>query len=144
MREGAEPAEGGRVRLFCEMHIQGNAENNKLRTAKPTLIEVPLPGKQAEVDRIAKEWIDLHRSKKATNGYQTFRTIFGGEPGYVVVNWGKDELDFVTKSKQTNELFGEEAAKLWQRTMAITHKVYFKNAWYLPDLSYYPAPVTAK
>jgi hypothetical protein len=104
----------------------------------------PLPGKQAEVDQIAKEWIDLHRSKKATNGYQTFRTVFGGEPGYVIVNWGKDELDFVTKSKQTNELFGEEAGKLWQRTMAITHRVYFKNAWYLPDLSYYPAPVAVK
>ena len=104
----------------------------------------PLPGKDAEADQLMKEWIGLHKSKGSPRGYQTFRTIFGGEPGYLVVNWGKDELDWITKSKKNNELMGEEASKLWARTMAITQKVYRKNGWFLPEVSYAYQPASAK
>ena len=105
---------------------------------------LPLPGKQADVDQLMKEWLDLHKSKSSPRGYQTFRTLFGGEPGYVIVNWGKDELDWITKSKKNNELMGEDAAKLWARTMAITQKIYRKNGWFLPEVSYSYQPVAAK
>lgn len=91
-----------------------------------------------------KEWLDLHKAKSSPRGYQTFRTVFGGEPGYVIVNWGKDELDWSTKSKKDNELMGEEAAKLWARTMAITQKRYRKNGWFLPELSYSYQPAVPK
>jgi hypothetical protein len=101
----------------------------------------PLPGKQAEVDQIAKEWIALHKSKNAPRGYQTFQTILGPDQGYVIVNWGKDEMDLLTKAKKTDELLGEEAGKLWARTLAITKRVYYKDAWYLSELSYSYKPV---
>ena len=104
----------------------------------------PLPGKQAEVDQLMKEWIELHRSKNAPRGYETFRTVFGGEPGYVIVNWGKDQLDNVAKAKATNELFGEAGAKLWARTLAVTSKMYNKDGWFLPALSYNNQPVMVK
>jgi hypothetical protein len=103
----------------------------------------PLPGKQAEVEQISKEWVALHKSKNAPRGYHTFQTILGQEQGYVVVSWGKDQMDLLGKIKATNGLFGEEGAKLWARTLAITRKIYHKDAWYLPEVSYFyqPAPV---
>lgn len=103
----------------------------------------PLDGKMEEVQQICKEVIDLHKSKNSPNGYQTFKTIFGGEPGYVVVTWGADEMDNLSKGKERNELLGEEGRKLWDRTMAITKKMYYKTGWFRPDLSYTYKEMTA-
>lgn len=102
----------------------------------------PLDGMEAEVEKIAKEWVQLHQLKKAPNGYQTFKTVFGDEPGYVIVTWGKDPVDRHTKAQKNNELFADSGVQLWARTMAITKKIYFKTAWFRPDLSY-KGPVTA-
>ena len=105
----------------------------------------PLPGMEKEVDQIAKEWIDLHNSKNAPRGYQTFKSVLGGDPGYVIVTWGKGPIDQLTKANKTSELFGEAGAQLWSRTMAITRKIFYKNAWHLPALSYsHKAPVIVK
>jgi hypothetical protein len=104
----------------------------------------PIPGKEDEAHQIAREWIELHKSRKASNGYQTFQTVFGDEPGWVIVTWGKDEIDLLTKSKETNQLFGEAGSNLWERTMKITQKIYHKKGWFLPDLGYAYKPVAAK
>ena len=53
-------------------------------------------------------------------------------------------MDHLAKSKKTNELFGEEAGKLWARTMEITQKIYHKSGWFLTDLSYTYKPSVAK
>ncbi len=98
----------------------------------------PLSGKEAEADQIVKEWIDLHKSKKAPRGYLTYKVVFGREPHWAFVSWGTDEIDNLTKSKKTGELFGEEGSKLWARTMAITKKISRKRGWALPDLSNMP------
>jgi hypothetical protein len=106
---------------------------------------IPIDGMDAEVDKIATDWVQLHRSKNAPNGYQTYKTIMGGESAYVIVSWGKDEMDYLTKSAQGNKLMGEEAEKLWARTLAITKRIDHKNAWFMPDVSYWPTqPVSAK
>jgi hypothetical protein len=101
---------------------------------------IPVDGMDAEVDKIATEWVQLHRSTNAPNGYQTYKTIMGGESAYVIVSWGKDEMDYLTKSAQGNKLMGEEGEKLWARTMAITKRIDHKNAWFMADVSYWPAP----
>ena len=105
---------------------------------------IPLPGKESESHQIAKEWIELHKSKNAPAGYQSFQTLFGGEPAWVIVTWGKDQMDRIAKSRKTNELLGEDAAKLWARTMSITKKIYHKEGWFLPELGYTPQPIAAK
>ena len=104
----------------------------------------PLSGKEAEADQIAQEWIELYKVKKAPNGYLTYKVVFGREPHWAIVTWGTDEMDYLTKSKKTWELFGEEGSKLWARTMAITKKIYRKRGWALPDLSYTYDPVAVK
>lgn len=102
-----------------------------------------IPGKEMEGEKIIMEWKKLHESKKAPGGYVTYKVNFGREPGYAFVFWGKSEADMAAKNQKNNELFGEEAKKLWDRTLLITKKYYSKRAMVLSDLSYSPVAVAA-
>ena len=102
----------------------------------------PIPGKDAEAEAIIKEWLDLYQSKKAPSGILTLKLIFGGEPGYAFVGWGKNPVDLVTKENKSNELFSEAAGKLWERTLLITRRYENKRAWVLSDLSNPPPAAT--
>jgi hypothetical protein len=95
-----------------------------------------LPGQEKASEEILKEWVKLYESKKTPSGFLTFKVLFGAEPGYAIVNWGKDEVDAATDFQKTKELTGEEAGKLWHKTMAITKKYYSKRGNILPDASY--------
>lgn len=103
----------------------------------------PIEGMEDEVEQICQEWIALHKSKNSGQGYQTFRNVFGGEMGYVIVSWGRDHLDNLMKARKANELLGEDGMKLWARTMAITRKIDHKNGWFLPHLSYTHKPIAS-
>ena len=105
---------------------------------------VPIPGKEDEAHQIAREWVELHKSKRAPAGYQTFMNVFGDEPAWVIVRWGKDEIDVLTKIRETNLLLGEDGAKLWDRSLKITQKIYHKNGWFLPELAYTYKPLASK
>ncbi len=94
-----------------------------------------LPGKEAEGEKLIMEWLNLYKSKNAPNGVLTYKVLFGRAPGYAFVHWGKSPLDLETKSQKSNELFGEEAGKLWAKTMTMTKKYYHRKAWVLPDFS---------
>ena len=101
---------------------------------------IPEVGKEAEAEKLIAEWVKLYTSKKATNGVQTYRNIFGGEGGYVFVSWGKNAADEASKDQKTNELFGDEASKLWAKTLLITRKYYTVTGWLSTELSYSPSP----
>lgn len=101
---------------------------------------IPEVGKEAEAEKLIAEWVKLYTSKKATNGVQTYRNIFGGEGGYVFVSWGKNAADYASKDQKTNELFGDEASKLWAKTLLITRKYYTVTGWISTELSYSPSP----
>lgn len=107
---------------------------------RSVLYWTPEPDKAAEAEKLIAEWNNLFKSKKAPGGVHTYKTIFGGEPGYVFVSWGKNKLDLATKDQKNNELFGEEAGKLWAKTMLITQKYYTRDGWVETELSYAPAP----
>jgi hypothetical protein len=100
----------------------------------------PQAGKTAESEALVAEWVKLATAKKSPNGFQTFKTLFGGELGYVFVSWGKNKLDYETKTQKANELMGEEIGKLWEKTLPIARKFYTKVGWIENELSYAPAP----
>lgn len=95
-----------------------------------------LPGQERAREEILKEWVKLYQSKKAPAGFLTFKVLFGNEPGYAVVHWGKDPVDAAVNFQKTRELLGEEAGNMWRKTMAITKKYYYKQGNVLPDASY--------
>jgi hypothetical protein len=96
----------------------------------------PLLGKDNEAEAIMGEWKKLYESKKATNGFLLFKVIYGREPGYAIVSWGKNAGDEASKHQKTLELLGEDGNKLWLKTQAITKKIYSKRAELLPQFSY--------
>jgi len=104
---------------------------------------IPMAGKEAEVEKILQEWIKLYQSKNAPGGVLTYKALFGTEPGYAFISWGKNPVDLFTKEQKNNELFGEEAAKLWQKTLSITKRFQSKRAWVLIDHSNPPVPAVA-
>lgn len=95
-----------------------------------------IPGQEKASEDILKEWVKLYESKKTPSGFLTFKVLFGSEPGYAIVSWGKNEADAATDFQKTKELLGEEAGKMWRKTLAITKKYYSKRGDILPDASY--------
>jgi len=96
-------------------------------------------GKRAEAREIAKEWHDLYTKKNIQSSYSIFTGELGTEqPLYVVVQSAKNAADFEANNAKVNDLLGEDAEELMQRTMAITRKFETKTGWMRPDLSYMP------
>jgi hypothetical protein len=95
-----------------------------------------MPGQEKASEDLLKEWAKLYESKKTPSGFMTYKVLFGSEPGYAIVSWGKDEADAAVDFQKTKDLLGEEAGKMWGKTMAITKKYYSKRGNVLPDASY--------
>jgi hypothetical protein len=95
-----------------------------------------IPGQEKASEDLLKEWVKLYESKKVPGGFLTFKVLFGSEPGYAIVSWGKNEAEAAAKAQKTRELLGEEGGKMWQKTLAITKKYYAKRGDILPDVSY--------
>lgn len=105
-------------------------------TFRDILYWYPQHGKAAEAEKIIGEWLKLYTSKNAPGGVITYKVLFGREPGYAFVSWGKNRLDWASKSQKNNELFGAEASKLWARTLEITKRYYSVQGWVATDLAY--------
>lgn len=98
----------------------------------------PEVGKEAEAEKLCAEWIKTFKAKNSPQGIQTYKTIFGGEFGYVFVSWGKNAADYEAKRQKENEMMGDELSKLWARTLLITRKSHTQRGWYDTSLSYLP------
>lgn len=110
---------------------------------RKVLFWIPLPGKEPEAEKILSEYIKLIQTKKVPSGYTTYKIVFGRDPGYAMVSWGKDEADYAAKNQKSLELMSEEGSKLWARTMEITRKLSSKRGWVLPQYSNIPAATSA-
>lgn len=93
------------------------------------------PGKETEAEKIIAEWRKLYEAKEAPAGFLAFKIVYGEEPGFAIVSWGKDEVDAATKARKTNELIKADSEDLIKRTMAITAEMSHKRAWVLSDYS---------
>lgn len=97
------------------------------------------PDKGDEAREIAKQWLELYKSKNITTGYRLYTGDIGTEvPVYVAVQWAKSPAEFYAQNAKNEELLGEEGQALLDKTMAITHKFEQKDGWIRPDLSYMP------
>jgi hypothetical protein len=99
----------------------------------------PLPGKNAEAESILAEWKKLYESKKSVEGYLVYKVMFGREPVYSIVAFGKDGVDADTKAQKAREQLGAEVGPLWRKMLGITKRYYSKRANVSPEFSYVPA-----
>jgi len=101
---------------------------------------VPQVGKMAEAEALLAEWVKASSSKNCPAGFQIFRTVFGGQPRFISVSWGKNQADLAQKLQKNHELMGDEGAKLWEKVLSITKSYYTKVGWIENELGYAPAP----
>jgi len=96
-------------------------------------------GKESEFSDIFKEWVDLFKTNNISDGFNTFMGFFGTEqPLYLWMMNGKNPADFWNQNKVNNEILGEEADILWEKTLKVLRKFEYKTGWFRPELSYIP------
>jgi hypothetical protein len=100
----------------------------------------PIPGKQEQLEEVAKKFVELYKSKNISSGWSIYQSITGTDlPLLVVAHAAKSESDYYSERAKLKELIGEEGEKLGQQAHALVRKVEFKDGYIRPDLSY-PGP----
>lgn len=97
----------------------------------------PMPGKEAEMIQILKEYQALYSSKNIEQGYRVYIGGIGTDmPMVLFVQPAKSQIDWATFSEEQEKLLGEEGGNLWRRAMAITMKFEHHSGMMRPDLYY--------
>ncbi len=103
----------------------------------------PIPGKQEELEDVARKFVELYKSKNISSGWSIYQSLTGTDlPLLVVAHAAKSESDYYSERVKLKELIGEEGEKLGQQANALVRKVEFKDGYIRPDLSY-PEPEMA-
>lgn len=96
------------------------------------------PGKEAEMQELCKDWVELYKSKGITEPYTTWVAFIGNElPLYVFVMAAKDAVDFQQANSANMEKLGDAGNALYEKTMKLIKRMEFKNGEAMPDLMYY-------
>ena len=97
------------------------------------------PGTEAEAEAISKEWVNLYRRKYVSDGFRVNVAVTGAElPIFTVATPAKDALDYQTQAQKIEELLGEEAQALMERSLSIIRRLEPLDITLRPDLSYQP------
>lgn len=95
------------------------------------------PGKEAEIENIAKEWMALNESNNIEQGYRVYMGDMGTDmPLVIVAHSALNATDFYTNYEKNMAKMGDKAKKLMEKTMGITWKFETKDGMMRPDLSY--------
>jgi hypothetical protein len=103
-----------------------------------------MPGREADADAIAKEFLALFKSKNIANAYRVFKAELASEmPALYVEVGAKDAADYHTQLAADQAALGEAAKALFAKAFAITRRFETRSGWLRPDLSL-PATAPAK
>ncbi len=94
---------------------------------------------QDQILDLSREWKKLYEDKNVSNGYTIYTNGFGHKgPVLVIHTWATDPVDHAQKNQKRQELLGEAAQKLWEKTEALAYRIETKSGWVMPDISYIP------
>ncbi len=118
-------------------------ENPRLKSGEEVYIRWGFcyvqPDKVGEFEEIMKEWVALFKKKNIADGFDTFIGDLGTDmPFYFWAEYGKSPADFFSHSEKNMEIFGDEAMKLWMRTLALLRQFENIGGMFRPELSYMP------
>lgn len=98
-----------------------------------------IPGKEAEMMEVLKEWKALHEEKNIQQAYRVYIGDIGLHYQTVLlVRPDKGRVEWATNSEQRSKIFGEEGEKLFKKTFSLVQKFEHKNGRMRPDLYYMP------
>ncbi|HEX7186210.1 MAG TPA: hypothetical protein VF756_30575 [Thermoanaerobaculia bacterium] len=102
------------------------------------------PGREAEADAVAREFVELFRKKGIPDGYRLFKVLMGAEmPMLAVMVGAKDAADYQVQDAKTRQILGQEGMTLFQRAFTLSRRFESHNGWWRADLSLPPAPAKA-
>jgi len=88
---------------------------------------------------MAREWKKLYEDHKIAAGYTVYSNGLGHEgPVLVIHRWAKNRVGMAENAQKANQMLGEAAHRLWERTEALGYRMETKRGWFMPDLSYMP------
>ena len=98
-----------------------------------------IPGKEAEMTQLIKDYKALYESKNIEEGYRVYYGGIGTDmPMVLFVQPAKSRVDFATLSDKQDEILGEEGNKLFEKALSITQKFEHNDGIMRPDLFYMP------
>ena len=96
-----------------------------------------LPGKQAEAEAVAKDYVALFKQKNIGERYSIFISVLGSDlPLLVAAIPAKSAADLLSADERVNATLGADVRPLQGRAMALTRRFERREAAYRPDLSY--------
>jgi hypothetical protein len=100
------------------------------------------PGREAEADALAKQFVALFTQKAVPDGYRLVKVLLGKDmPLYVVVVSAKDAADFAARDAANRQTLGKEGEALFARAAALCRRIDHYGGRVRPDLSVLqPAP----
>jgi hypothetical protein len=97
------------------------------------------PGREDEVERLARDYVAAFRAKGVRQGYRLMRAAMGPElPMLVVMIPARDALDLAQANAESQKLLGAEGAALAARARSFTRRFERHEAFLRPDLSLPP------
>jgi hypothetical protein len=97
------------------------------------------PGREAEADALAKEFVELFRKKGITESYRLFKVVMGPEmPLLIVTVPAKDAADYEVHNQAGMQALGAEGQALFARAFALTRRFETHGGTIRPDLSLEP------
>jgi hypothetical protein len=98
-----------------------------------------IPGKEDEFKAVAKQIAEFFKKKGLHNGYMIYSLLFGDQmPLFVVVQPGKDAVDWAAQDAQDWAALGPEGQGLIHKAIALCRKFERQMGNTRPDLAYHP------
>ncbi len=95
-----------------------------------------VPGKQAEAEAIAKDYIALFKAKNITEPFTIYMDVTGNDLPLLVAGIpAKSASDQSAAEERVNSILGSDVLPLQARAMAITRRFDRRTVVYRPDLS---------
>lgn len=138
------------MEVFHALHLSElsyTPEHNRLTPEEAQYVHYgfyyAIHGKEKELEKIAKQFVELYKSKGIDSAWNIYRHVTGTDlPLYVVAHPAKSAADFAANRERIHELLGEEGEKLGAKVGATVRKIEFKEGMLRPDLCY-PNPAKA-
>lgn len=97
------------------------------------------PGREAEADAVAKDFVELFRKKNVPDSYRLFKVVMGWDtPLIIVTTPAKSAADYAARDVEVRKMLGAEGQALFGRAFSLTRRFEMHGGSIRPDLSLEP------
>lgn len=98
-----------------------------------------IPGKETDIEAVAKEYVALYQSKNIKTGWRVLQAVVGPDlPMYLVVSTAANEAAYFAEEQRIRDMTGGEWQRLNEKAMQFARRLEINDSWIRPDLSFPP------